>query len=251
MTQDESLQREEFRVVPVETLNAGDAEAIDFLKREIAGGKHWYPALLGAIGLWTSAEEFYNGRTYVYLIDGEAFDWLLLAERLTETIKASIPEKEREDLLFHGIPPKTLMASEVKELMGDKKYGKYLNYFYGVTIEEALWLAVQAEVQKERHVQMLARQGDTSGEAFRRIYDEDLDTLLQEFRKEKRLPKGDTTSLDEMKQFSYWLFKYRFKRCEKARIASDTKKALNFLKHVWQRKGINQVLAVDIEPGIT
>ena len=143
-----------------------------------------------------------------------------------------------------------LTASEVKELMGDKKYGKYLNYFYGITIEEELMLAVQEEVQKERHVQMLARQGDTSGEAFRRIYDEEMDALLQEFRVEKRLPKGDSTSLEEMKQFNYWLFKYRFKHCERARIASDTKKALNFLKRIWQRKGFYQVLAVDIEPGM-
>lgn len=263
MTQDDSLLRkepllreeplplEEVRIVPVETLNPGDAEAIDFLKREVVNGKHWYLSLLGAIGLWTSAEEFYNGRTYVYLIDGEAFDWLLLAERLTETIKEFVPEKEREDLLFRGIPPHQLDASEVKELMGDKKYGMYLNYFYGIMVEEALMLAVQEEVQKERRVQMLVRQSDTSGEAFRRIYDEDMDILLQAFREEKRLPKRADTSIDEMKQFSYWLFKYRLKRCEKARIASDTKKSLTYLKRIWQRNGVCQTLAVDIAPAIT
>jgi hypothetical protein len=256
MTQDDSLLREvplqpeERGIVPVETLNAQDAQSIDYLKREIGAGRHWYPALLGAIGLWASADEFYNGRTYVYLIDGEAFDWLTLAERLTETIKETIPEQEREDLLFRGIPPQQLEASKVKELIGDKKYGMYLNYFYGVTVEEALMLAVQEEVQKERHVQMLARQTDTSGEAFRRIYDEEMDTLLQEFRAEKRLPKSAETSIDEMKQFTYWLFKYRLKRCEKARIASDTKKALTYLKRIWQRKGIGQVLAVDLSPAV-
>jgi hypothetical protein len=248
MTQDEALRHEEKQVVPVETLNASDAEAVNFIQREIASGKPWYPTLLGAIGLWASAEEFYNGRTYVYLIDGEAFDWLELAERLTETVKDAIPENERENLLFHGIPPYQLDVSEVKELIGEKKYKLYLNYFYGVTVEEALMLAVQTEVDKEKQLQVLSRQDDNAEEAFKRIYDEDRDTLLLQFRKEKYLPKSDTTTLEEMKQFSYWLFKYRFKRCEKARIASDTNKALNYLKQVWQRKGVNQVLAVDLNP---
>lgn len=239
---------EEVRIVPVETSNAGDAEAIDYLKRELAGGKEWYPALLGAIGLWTSAEEFYNGRTYVYLIDGEAFDWLELAERLTETVKAYIPAQEREDLLFRGIPPCYLDVAGARGLMGDRKYKMYLNYFYGITVEEALLLAVQAEVDKERHSQPLIRRTDSTDEAFRRIYNVEREELMQQFRAEKGLPKGASTSIQEMKQFSYWLFKYRFKHCERARIASDTKKALNYLKNIWQRKGISQALAVDILP---
>ncbi len=90
---------------PPESIPAGDAEAISYFKQAIAGGKHWYLALLGAIGLWTSAEEVYNDRTYRYLIDGEAFDWLLLAERLCETVDGLLPENERNALLFHGIPP--------------------------------------------------------------------------------------------------------------------------------------------------
>ena len=233
-------------IVQIETNNPGDAEAIDYLKRELASGNHWYPALLGAIGLWASAEEFYNGRVYTYLIDGEAFDWLLLAERLTETIKSFIPEKEREDLLFHGVPPQPLEQSEIKELMGDKKYGMYLNYFYGITIEEALLLAVQAEVEKEKHVQGLGRRGDYSDDAFRRIYEEERETLLKQFRKEKTISGRETTSLGELKQFTYWLFKYRFKRCEKARIASDTKKALNYLNRAWQRKGVQPAMTADV-----
>jgi len=32
-----------------------------------------------------------------------------------------------------------------------------------------------------------------------------------------------------MKEFTYWLFKYRLKHCDKARVASDTKKALDWL----------------------
>ncbi len=64
----------------------GNTEAIRYLEQAIIGGKHWYIALLEAIGLWTGSEETYNGRHYCYLIDGEAFDWLLLAERLCEAV---------------------------------------------------------------------------------------------------------------------------------------------------------------------
>jgi hypothetical protein len=246
MTQDGHRKKVQF--IPAVAVNPGDAEAIESLQKEVSGGARWYQSLLRAIGLWASAEEQYNGRPYVYLIDGEAFDWLLLAERLTDTIDTMIPEKEREDLLFRGVSPLQLPASEVRELMGDKKYGMYLNYFYGITVEEALLLAVQVEVDKERHVQGIGYRVEIKDEAFRRIYDEDRDVLFEQFRKEKYLPHNASTSLDEMKQFTYWLFKYRLKRCEKARIASDTHKALTYLKRIWQLKGISPVLAVDLAP---
>ena len=236
------------RIVPAETLAAGDAEAIDYLKKAVAGGKHWNLALLEAIGLWASAHETWEGRAYIYLIDGEAFDWLLLAERLCAAIASYIPENEMDNLLFRGIPPLQLEAAKVKESIGDKKYGQYLNYFYGITVEEALTLAVQEEVDKERLVQGLGIKSPPLEEVYRRIYDLDREMLLQQFREEKHLPKHPVTSIDEMKQFTYWLFKYRLKRCEKARIASDTKKALTYLKRIWLRKGVSQTLAADLAP---
>ncbi|GAI16526.1 unnamed protein product, partial [marine sediment metagenome] len=61
---------------PQLTLTRED-EVIRYLEQAIVSGKHWYIALLEAIGLWTTAEETHNGRHYRYLIAGEAFDWLL------------------------------------------------------------------------------------------------------------------------------------------------------------------------------
>ena len=51
-----------------------------------------------------------------------------------------------------------------------------------------------------------------------------------------------------MKEFTYWLFKYRLKKCEKAKIASDTKKAIEYLQRQWRRKGVSQILATDLIP---
>jgi hypothetical protein len=242
------MTKESSRLFSLESIPAGDAEAINYLKQAIAGGKHWYLALLGAIGLWTSAEEVYNDRTYKYLIDGEAFDWLLLAERLCEAVDSPLPENERDALLFHGIPPLELSAAEVKDLIGDKKYAQYLNYFYGITVEEALLLAVQEEIDKERRVQGLRSKGQSSDEAYVRIYDASRETLLKQFRQDKGHAQLKSITLAEMKEFTYWLFKYRLKRCEKARIASDTKKALEYLKRQWQHRGVFKVLAAEINP---
>jgi len=236
-------------LVPPEAASTGDAEAIDYLKQAIAKGQHWYLALLGAIGLWTSAEEDYQDRTYRYLIDGEAFDWLLMAERLCQTVDGLLPEDEINALLFRGIPPLELSAGEVKNLIGERKYGHYLNYFYGVTVEEALLLAVQEEIDKERRVRGFQNSGESTDESYQRIYNKIRGELLKMFRQEKRYPRLKSITLTEQKEFTYWLFKYRLKRCEKAKIASDTKKALRYLRQQWQKKGISQVLAADMSHG--
>jgi hypothetical protein len=235
-------------LVPPESALAGDNEAIAYLKQSIASGKHWYLALLGAMGLWTSAEEDYDGRHYRYLIDGEAFDWLLLAERLCQTVEDLLPEDEKNNLLFHGIPPLELRAGEVGRLIGEKKYRQYLNYFYGVTVEEALLLAVQEEIDKERRVGGLRTKTDSSEEAYRRIYNCARDVLLTRFRQEKGLVQTDSITLTGLKEFTYWLFKYRLRESEKARIASDTRKALEYLKRQWQKRGVFKVLAADFTP---
>ncbi len=209
---------------------AGNAAAIKHLEQAITSGKHWYIALLEAIGLWQTAEETVNGRTYKYLINGEAFDWLLLAERLCQPVDGLLLNDEKTALLFHGQPPLNLPTKEFKELIGSVKYRQYLNYFYGITVEESLILAVQEEVRKERWTSGHSKEQDiTINETYRRIYGATKAILLRHFRQEKGYPQLSSTSLTELKEFTYWLFKYRLKHCDKARVGSDTKKALNWL----------------------
>ncbi len=43
-------------------------------------------------------------------------------------------------------------------------------------------------------------------------------------------------SVGEAKEFTYWLFKQRLKRCDKSCVASDTKKALAKMHHYMQLK---------------
>ena len=237
------------QLVSTDGSSPADAEAISHLKKSLAEGAHWYTALLGAMGLWASASEHRDGRTCNYLIDNEAFDWLLLAERLCDTVGNLLPEDEKNALLFHGIPPIRLESREVKKLIGNKKYSQYLNYFYGVTVEEGLQLAVQEEIDKERRLRGYRTRQESTSETFRRIYGTARDSLLKTFRQEKGLPHLKSINISELKEFTYWLFKHRLKHCEKARIASDTTKALRFLKKQWSQHGVFKVLAIDMFPG--
>lgn len=227
------------------SLLAGDAEAIRHLKQEIAGGRHWYIALLEAMGMWGSAVESHNEVMYRYLIQEEAFDWLLLAERLCESVDGLLPADEKEALLFQARPPVKLSPEEVKVLIGRSKYRQYLNYFYGVTVEQALVVAVEEEVLKERRVSVFNSEVDVSDEAYRRIYGEAKQALLRGFRKKAGYPQKKSTTLAEMKEFAYWLFKYRVEQCEHAKVASDTSKALEYLKRQWASEGVFGVLAAE------
>ncbi len=204
----------------------GDAQAIIYLKQAIRRGEPWHIALLETIGMWSATEETYHDRTYHYLIAGEAFDWLLLAERLCAEIDSLLPDDEKVALLFHGQLPADLSTEKFKGLITDRKYRQYLNYFYGITIEEALILAVHDEVRKERWVSGYNGEYDTVNDAYQRIYGVTKTELLKQFRRETSHPQRRSTSLTELKEFTYWLFKYRLKQCDKARVASDTKKAL-------------------------
>lgn len=212
---------------------SADREAIQHLKQSIDSGKQWYIALIEAIGLWGSAEEVYNGQTYRYLIAGEAFDWLSLAERLCSEVDGIIPEEEKSNLLFFAAPPIELSPMEFKRLMGEVKYRAYLNYLYGVVVEEALILAVEEEVYKEQRNFALHKEDTIQKETYQRIYNADMVALLHQFREERGYRQCKSITLTEQKEFIYWLFKYRLKNCEKARIASDTRKALQCLQHQW------------------
>lgn len=204
-------------------------EIVCRLKQDIGRGESWYLALLDAVRAWPLPAETFQARSYAYLIGGEAFDWLLLAERLLAEIGESVPEAEREALLFHNRPPLGLPPDEFKKRMGSK-YRQYLNYFYGVIVEQALILAVEDEVRKERRVAGLRENVDVTSEAFRRVYGATKAVMLNRFRKEKGHPQHRSIDLSELKEFTYWLFKYRFKHSDKALVASDTKKALNWLQ---------------------
>ena len=207
-----------------------DNEAVRHFKQAILEGKNWYLALLEAISMWSLTEETIGERRFCYIIGTEAFDWLLLAERLCLAADGLIPVGEMERLLFSGKAPLNLTTEEFKNLIGAGKYNQYLSYFYGVTVEEILILAVEAEVMKERRAMVLHRDRDFNGEAYRRVYGADQKELLRTFRQEKGYTNNSSIGLSELREFTYWLFKYRLEHSDRSKVASDTKKAMEYLK---------------------
>lgn len=204
-----------------------DCPAVTHLESAIAEGKHWFIALLEAMALWEKPDEAWAGSAYRYLIGGEAFDWLRLAERLCDSVDGAFPDDERSALLFQGTPPIAVSATEMRRLLGDTKYRAYLNYLYGVVVEEVLQQAVRAEVSKERPWQTTGSEAAIWDETFRRLYGATFGQLYVEFS--GRALDG-RLELADLKEFTYWLFKYRFGRSDPARLASDTRKGILHLQ---------------------
>lgn len=214
------------------TMNDVEVAPIDFLHETVASGEHWYIAVLRTMARWPQAEEVVDGRRYQYLIGGEAFDWLLLAERLVDELGDVVGNEDRDNLVFHGHPPLEIDDEEFQSLLGTPKYQAYLNYLYGVVVEEALQLAVEEEVAKEGHAHVWSA-GDREGETvYQRLYGDTQASLLAEFLKEQGREPTERLDMAEYKEFTYWLFKYRVRRQEGARVASDTRKGLVALSRV-------------------
>jgi hypothetical protein len=214
-------------------------DPIGFLRETIAAGEHWYLALLKTMARWDQAEEIIDDRHYRYLVGGEAFDWLLLAERLVDELDGIVTAPEREALLFHGHPPLDVSDDEFQSLIGTPKYQAYLNYLYGVVVEEALQLAVEEELAKEHHSHVWAAGGLDGANIYQRIYGRAQDELLAEFQTERGLALTSSLDYSDLREFTYWLFKYRVRNGEGARVASDTRKglaALSRLENAYRRR---------------
>ena len=223
-------------------------EAASLLRSRVLNGEDWLVALLETISRWADAESTIKGRRYSYFIGGEAFDWLVLAERLCLEIEELAARDEVEDLLLAGRLPSRFDEARFKELLGGEKYRGHLNYFYGVTVEEALQVAVETEIVKRLVSNGYTDTADVSDEALSRIYRTPGDDLLRRFRDETGASARRRMRLGDAKEFTYWLFKLRLKVSDKARIASDTRKGLDHLARMTAAWRSRHPAAVGIGP---
>ena len=214
-----------------------DPEAIIHLRAAVQAGVYWPRALLEAIGLWTAPLEVHQGRTYRYLIQGEALDWLTLAERLCLELERFVPAEELELLLFDGELPSEVTPEQFREWIGSNKHRAYLNYWYGVVVEETLQQAVEDDVRKRHRARCYPDNEDLVEEAFTHLYGESRTTLLKEFRLSAKIAQRAPLSLTNYKEFTYWLSKRRFNLWDPARVASDTRKGIRKLNQLEQIPG--------------
>lgn len=195
-------------------------------------GQPWYDALLEVIARWVAPDEdAVDGAPRSYLIGGEAFDWLSLAERLISAAGTRVPTAEAERLLFHGEPPDGADEEAFARAIGPQKHRAHLNFQYGVVVEETLLLAAELDLVKARTVDG-PRDQPADIRAYDHVYGKPLTELMTLYRSETSLPLSATVRQHEWQAFTYWCSKYRFRTGEPARVASDTRKALALLSRL-------------------
>lgn len=207
------------------------AQAVEAFQRALRRGDEWYGALLDVIARWVAPAEAVEGITHRYLLAGEAFDWLLLAQRLIGAAGALVPEDEAERLLVHGISPRAESEEEFEAAIGAAKYRAHLNFQYGVIVEELLLLAAEMELAKAGR--LVGAGGPVADVlAYEHVYGKTLDELKTAYATETNEVIGDRVTQSQMQAFTYWLSKYRVLTAEPARVASDTRKAMAMLSRM-------------------
>lgn len=194
---------------------------------------NWKQSVLEAVGLWPESSEDIEGKSFSYLIGGEAFDWRLLASRVLRSIENGPPESEWQAWLdtpdlFGGFG-----EPEFMRILGVDKSRGSLSFFYGVTVEQGLIVAAREEIAKRRVASGRAPSDDRCDEVYYRLYGNDREGLWDEFCAETGLSEttGESlnppeASLSQDDSFMYWLFKRRMEQSDPARVASDTRKGL-------------------------
>ena len=204
-------------------------DALLQLRIALAAGAPWQKAVLEAIGRWTVAEEIINGREYRYLIQGEAFDWLLLAERLCLDAGGSIPTEEKEHFLFSGWIFDVVDEEQFRGYLGPSKFRAYMNFRYGVVLEEVLQLVAEEEVRKVHFSRSYLDNDEWIEEAYVHLYQKPREELLKTFQLQSKRDRRRNLTLFDLKEFTYWLHKRRINLWDPARVASDTRKAIRRL----------------------
>ena len=203
-------------------------QGVEAFRRAVAEGAEWYPTLLEVIARWVAPEEEVDGVRLHYLIAGEAFDWLLLAQRILAASTDLVSPEEAERLVVEGVAPRNETEDEFEAAIGPAKYRAHLNFQYGVVIEELLLLSAEQELNKTGR---LAGAGLAPPDvvAYERVYGKTFDELKVFYQAEEGVTLGNRVSQTDMRLMLYWLSKFRIRYAEPARIASDTRKAMTVL----------------------
>ena len=203
-------------------------QAVEAYRRALRRGDDWYDALLAIVARWVAPSEILEGVEHVYLVGGEAFDWLRLAQRLIDAAGDLVPPAESERLLVMGLAPRTETEEDFERAIGPAKYRAHLNFQYGVVIEELLMLATEQELLKAGGLTHYGRRNADIA-AYEHVYGAPLEELKALYVQDEGREVAEEMDLSAMHAFTYWLSKYRLRTMEPARVASDTKKAMTMM----------------------
>ena len=105
-------------------------QLIASLRRSLkAPDADWMAALFETVAEWPLARETAFDREFVYMIDGEAFDWVAFVERILLEPALKFPDDAHDRLI--GTPgfPDEMTEAEFRRRIGVAKHRAYLNYF--------------------------------------------------------------------------------------------------------------------------
>ncbi|MBM31936.1 MAG: hypothetical protein CL764_03655 [Chloroflexi bacterium] len=224
----------------------------ELVEKSLKDGFDWREVVLDTIKIWGIPEEKHGNKKSIYLISGEAFNWIRLATRIINSFKILPPKEDINNFLFTGFLPDGFSENKFKSKIGDVKFRGWQNYFYGVIVEECV-----IELSKLKYLKKMFSSGiDISEEIFDEVYEEiygnTFKVLWENFnfydQKGKRnkkyyLPK--TTDQSQIDEFTYWLFKNRLMKSTPEVFASRVNEALKYLDNVKMnniiRRSINQI----------
>ena len=135
---------------------------------------------------------------------------------------------------------------EFRQCIGDAKHRAYLNYLYGVVVEDALLVDIEREVRKERRALVSYRKGCVIEEAYRRIYGTGRAGLWQHFHDKNGVRLDGLTDSVNEKEFSYWRFKYRLEYCDKEKVASDTRRGLRQMNNQYTARQLAWISSKEV-----
>lgn len=202
---------------------------IEKMMQSIQKGTNWFDAFLHLISLWKLRSELVGTKNYNYLIAGEAFDWLLLAERVCFTLKDFIPKNQYNTLIISGKFPYDLDVNKFRNIIGFNKYRLILNYWYGVIVESFVQLAEEEFVLRGNFSKGLLDDSEIETIVFQNLYGNSKVELFRQYCGSQDKKISNKINLFEFKEFNYWLFKLRFNSFEPARVASDTLKGIKYM----------------------
>ncbi len=202
---------------------------IEKMKHSIENGNNWFDAFLHLISSWKLRSELVGSKNYNYLIAGEAFDWLLLAERVCSTLKDFIPNDQYNALIISGKFPYHLNVNEFRNIIGFNKYRLILNYWYGVVVELFVQLAEEESILRDNFSKGLLDDVEIEKIVFQNLYGKPKIELFREYSLSYEKKFSNRLTLFEFKEFNYWLFKLRFNSFEPALVASDTLKGIKYM----------------------
>ena len=131
--------------------------------------------------------------------------------------------------MFSGRIPDEIKEEEFRDYLGPSKFRAYMNYWYGVVLEETLQLVAEDEVRKLHFSRSYSDNEELIEEAYVHLYQKSRRELLKIFQKETKKDRRRNLTLFDLKEFTYWLHKRRIKLWDPARVASDTRKAISQL----------------------